>query len=80
MKLRSKLEEAQTNHLPLPETLDGIKGCIEHLVDCTTSKNTHLKTKVKIICEMVLLDVYDKQCLSYLVSRMTGPVQRKNLY
>jgi hypothetical protein len=80
VKLPSNLDEAQTNHQPLPETLDDIKGCIERLLDCTTSKGTHLKTKVKIIRELVMLDVYDGQCLSYLVSRMTGPVQRKNPY
>ncbi len=50
-------------------------------MDCTTSKGTHLKTKVNIICESVLSDVYDGQCLSYLVSRTTDPdVQRKNPY
>jgi hypothetical protein len=78
--LRCELAAAQLEQLPVPETLDDIKDSIERLLDRTTTKGTHLTTKVKILCESVLTDVYNGQCLSYLVSRMISPVQRENPY
>jgi hypothetical protein len=81
VQLRSELHDTQVNHLPLPETLDGIKANLECLLDCTSSKGTHLQTKVRTICESVLSgDVYNGQCLPYLVARTQGLVQRKNPY
>jgi hypothetical protein len=68
-KLRLELHDAQVNHVS-----------IERLVDCTSSKGTHLQTKVRMICESVLSDVYNGQCLPYLVVRTQGLVQRKNPY
>jgi hypothetical protein len=79
-KLRRELAEAQVNHLPVPESLDDISASIEQLVHCTTSKGTHLSTKVRVICESVLNDVFDGKCLPYLLKKTEGLVQRKNPY
>jgi hypothetical protein len=79
-KLQSELYDAQVNHLPLPEMLDNIKANIERLLDCTSSKGTHFQTKVRTVCESMLSDVYNSQCLPYLVVRTQGLVQRKNPY
>jgi hypothetical protein len=54
MTLQSEVHDAQVQPLPLPKTLDNKRSSIECLVDCTSSKGTHLKTKVKTICESVL--------------------------
>jgi hypothetical protein len=78
--LRRELAEAQVNCFPIPESLEDIKYSIEQLVNCTTNKGTHLKTKVRVICEAVLNDVFDGKCLPYLMKKTERLAQSKNPY
>jgi hypothetical protein len=66
--------------IPVPETLDDLARSVEQLVHCTTSKRSHLSTKVKVICESLLSSVFDGRCRAYLVSKASGLVKSENPY
>jgi hypothetical protein len=53
---------------------------IEHIVNCTAKKGTHLSTKVRIIFETVLEQCFDGACRAYLMDRMRHPIQCENPY
>jgi hypothetical protein len=78
--LRIELETAYVTDIPVPETLDHLANSVEHLVACTTGKGSHLKTKVKVICELMLSTMFDGKCRAYLLHKAKGVIQRKNPY
>jgi hypothetical protein len=65
--------------IPIPEPLDDLADTIERIVHSTSAKGTHLATKVKVVCESVLSSVFDGQCIPYLLSKVQGPIECKNL-
>jgi hypothetical protein len=78
--LKNNLTNAYVAHLPLPETLDDLASSIKQLVSCTTRKGSHLNTKVRIICDMMLTTLFDGKCRTYLLHKSKGLVQRENPY
>jgi hypothetical protein len=78
--LKMELATAYVRHLPLPETLDDLASSVEQLVSCTTRKGSHLNTKVRIICDMMLTTLFDGKCRTYLLHKAKGLVQRENPY
>jgi hypothetical protein len=78
--LKTKLALTYVSHIPLPETLDDLAASIEQLVTCTLKPGSHLTTKVKVICELMLLMIFDGKCRSYLLHKAIGPVKSKNPY
>jgi hypothetical protein len=80
VQLKADLDAAPVVGIPIPESIDDLASAIESIVNCTTKKGTHLKTKIKLICESVLTTVFDGKCLSYLVDRTFRRVQGENPY
>jgi hypothetical protein len=80
VQLKKDLEAARVTGVPNPESIDDLALSIEQIVDCTTKKGTHLATKVKIICETILTDVFDGKCLAYLMDRTFSQIQGENPY
>jgi hypothetical protein len=78
--LQMDLEALNLARIPAPESLDDIAGTIEQIVNCTAKKGTHLKTKVRIICESVLGQCFDGACRAYLMDRTLRPIQCENPY
>ena len=73
-------QAGKVNHIPVPASLDDIRYSLEQIVNCTTKKGTHLQTKVRVICDAVLEEVFEGQCKTYLMKKTEGLVQRKNPY
>jgi hypothetical protein len=80
VQLKAELEAARVTGVPIPESIDDLASSIEQIVECTTKKGTHLATKVKIICETILTDVFDGKCLAYLMDRTFRQIQGENPY
>jgi hypothetical protein len=58
-KLKVELEAVTMTGIPVPESIDDIAASIEHIINCSAKKGTHLATKVEIICECVLTSIFD---------------------
>jgi hypothetical protein len=78
--LKLELETTTVGAITVPETLEDLARSVEQLVHCTTSKRSHLSTKVKVICESILSSVFDGKCRAYLIDRASGLVKSKNPY
>jgi hypothetical protein len=79
--LQMNLQAMNLAHIPVPGSLDDIASTIEHIVNCTAKKGTHLSTtKVQIICETVLEQCFDGACRAYLMDRTCCPIQCENPY
>jgi hypothetical protein len=78
--LKMEVATAYVSYLPLPESLDHLAASVEQLVTCTTKKGSHLNTKVRIICDMMLTTLFDGKCRTYLLHKAKGLVQRENPY
>jgi hypothetical protein len=48
---------------------DDLAASVKQLVTCTLKPGCHLKTKVKVICELVLLTISDGKCQTYLLGK-----------
>jgi hypothetical protein len=72
---------ATMDHLPVPQNVDEIPHCIEYMVDCASTKGSHLNSRVKTLCESVWSDeVYFGECSTYLLDKAKGFIQRENPY
>jgi hypothetical protein len=71
--LQIDLQAMNLARIPTPESLDNIASPIEHIMNCTAKKGTHLSTKVQIICETVLEQCFDGACRAYLMDRTRHP-------
>jgi hypothetical protein len=60
--------------------MDDLAASIEQLVSCSMRKGSHLQTKVRIICDMMLTMLFDGKCQTYLLHKAKGLVQRENPY
>jgi hypothetical protein len=80
VSLKMDLQALNIARIPAPESLDDIAFTIKQIVNCTAKKGTHLKTKVRIICESVLEQCFDGACRAYLMDRNTGPIKSENPY
>jgi hypothetical protein len=80
VQLKANLDAAPVVGIPIPESIHDLASAIESIVNCTTKKGTHLKTKIKLICGSVLTTVFNCKCLSYLVDQTFCQVQGENPY
>jgi hypothetical protein len=79
--INSLESNANMEHLPLQKNAKKIPYCIEYLDDCTSTKGSHLPSRVKTLCENVWSsEVYNGECSTYLLDKAKGIIQRENPY